>query len=291
MDKLIKETFKNLKLQILTFDKKSIYYKYNNNLCLFKVEEFKNLINLNKDLNNELKSSKYLFRGINKVKYSNFLIKNNLKNIFKKNIEKTCYIIVFRMNDKNRLENLLFVIKTALILFDNKLDIIIVEQDKEKKINNLGILDIKYLFNFKEGYFSRGKAFNFGLEYIKDKKYENVILGDADIPLEKNIFYLLPLLKKYPFINPYSGIYNTREDERKLLLTNQEISLNKEQILYHYTFSGGVILVNYEKFKEMNFFYEFSCYGNEDRIIDSYLDTNKIPVFNDNFIYIHLKAS
>jgi hypothetical protein len=212
-----------------------------------------------------------------------------------KYIEDTSYILVFRGYDKDRMENLILCLDQCKRIFGNLLEIIIINQDN-KHFNTQEINKLKKIYNLRfyndiyNGYFNRGRALNFGVKK-SDKKY--IICGDIDIPLRENIFYLLKQLDNYDFINPYHLIFSTNKNEKTLLI-NKQLNIEsllkdvpKSRLIGNYTFSGGILICNKERLKNLNYFKEFPHYGCEDRHFDVLLDINKEKCFNDNVVYVH----
>lgn len=211
-------------------------------------------------------------------------------------IENTSYILIFREINEDRIINLFLCLKECLRLFNGKLEIILVNQDKKpyniERTNYLKkkILKLKFYNDIYDGFFNRGRALNFGIKK-SNKKY--IICGDIDIPLRENIFYLLEKMKDYDFINPYHRIVNLNKIEKELLKnnkTNIELLLKdipKERKKGEYTFSGGVLICNKKRLEELNNFKEFPHYGCEDRHFDVVLDVKKEKCLNDNYVYIH----
>lgn len=209
--------------------------------------------------------------------------------------KKIAYIIPYKHNNKYRTKNLIYILNYTLSNF-NFLKIYLTEQGESQEINkNINIIKLlknkKLEYNFiksKNNDIDRGHIFNCTIKhFLKNEKI--LIMGDADIPLLHNIYKLLYLIEtnKFYFVSPYTYLSKLNKYNSYLAMTEKKYIMDKPGNIY--TFSGGILIVNREIFEKMGIWYEFNCYGNEDRaldvIIENYYENKK---YIDNFTYIHL---
>jgi len=91
------------------------------------------------------------------------------------------YIIAFRAENIERVDALIFVLKKLRGYFP-KLEILVVEQDSEPKLELDENLKVKHIFVFNSGLFNKSWAFNIA---VKNTQKPVFAFGDADIFLEK----------------------------------------------------------------------------------------------------------
>jgi len=126
------------------------------------------------------------------------------------------YIIGYR-HKPERLNNLKRVIEW-LSGFGG-IEIIIVEQDKHPKLEDLTLKGVKHIFTKSEMPYNRSWSFNVGLKYATSNV---VAFGDSDLIMDPNeMIEALNTLQKYDCVSPYKSVLD---------LTPQESGLHIDQL-------------------------------------------------------------
>ena len=128
-------------------------------------------------------------------------------------------IIAYR-HSEDRFKNLQLVLNW---LGSSSKDIIIVESDRDSKLDCL-----KKDFNFKHIFLNNDHPFNkswcFNVGY-KLADFENIVFGDADLIMNKEIFIeCVNLLNKYEVINPYRSVLDLTCEETKLYALEKNLA-------------------------------------------------------------------
>lgn len=191
------------------------------------------------------------------------------------------YIITFRKTTEKRLENL----KSVLSWLnshkkDRKFEIIIVEQDEQKKVN---FEDCKNIFIYNKGIYNKSWALNIG---AINSSSEILVFGDSDILMKWSDFgSALDNVKScWEAINPKGTI-----EYLKVSSFNPDIEQERELgTTTRANFSGGIVF-----FKKKSFFdllgwpEEFEGWGAEDSAMNCKIvkilqkfKTMKFPIFH-----------
>jgi len=130
---------------------------------------------------------------------------------------KYSYIITHRSSDNYRHINLLSIIKW-LEPFNDVIEIIVVEQDSEPKIEKYLPKNIKYIFAYNPGLFHKTWGFNIGANYSTTN---NLIFGDNDIILKRYEFkFYLDEVENNEFCTPYKYFVVKLNEHETINITN-----------------------------------------------------------------------
>jgi predicted glycosyltransferase involved in capsule biosynthesis len=196
---------------------------------------------------------------------------------------KFSYIIGFRKKDEKRFENLICVLDWLFKNKDETFEVIVVEQDSEKKCD-LKRYDCNHLFIHNDKSFNRGWGFNVG---ALNTNSDIFVFADCDIFLKWNC--LLNAIQHcdtyWDAIDPkgiiYDLIYQNYDLEKSL--QNGEFSIRSRV-----NFSGGICVIRKGAFFKINGWdEEFIGWGCEDDCmshkIGKMLDKSKrikFPIFH-----------
>lgn len=184
----------------------------------------------------------------------------------KNNREKMIsFIISYRQTDNYRKMNLDYLIQ-HLNSLDIEKEIIIVEQDCEKKY----VLPpgVKKIFIKNGGTFNKSLGYNIGAKY---SKYDLLFFNDSDVIMDKhNYFDCVKEMDEFDVVDPYRNIFYYSENK------SEEIRKSEFKFIPGYSkkylsgvISGGCFLIKKKTFNEVKGFDE-DCigYGYEDDIFD-----------------------
>jgi hypothetical protein len=205
-------------------------------------------------------------------------------------MEQTAFVIPYRKDCNARKQNLESVVSFARSNLGPNIDIAIVHQAANPIENHSTLLRHARIIELvNPGEFDRAWALNVYAKMHPERKY--IIFGDADIPLQDNVPSLLTMLQNewVDFISPYSQIASLDAPSTKLYKKCKGDVLSAESIRNQYTFSGGVLLMRSAALKDVNYMYEVSHYGYEDRFFDVWLEHLGRPVWVDGKTYVHFK--
>jgi hypothetical protein len=129
------------------------------------------------------------------------------------------YIIAYR-HSEDRFKNLQLVLDW---LGNSPRDIIIVESDRDSKLD---CLKNKYRFTHtflnNDHPFNKSWCFNVGYKLADT---ENIVFGDADLIMNKDIFLeCVNLLNEYEVINPYRSVLDLTSEETKYYALEKKTS-------------------------------------------------------------------
>lgn len=139
--------------------------------------------------------------------------KGEVKNEDSGKLPTIIYIIGHRSADDFRKNNLL---RTVNWLREVKklytaLEIVVVEQDKSRTVQDILPNDVHYIFAFNDSYYNRGWGFNIGFRQFETQG-DYFFFADNDIVLPiPNIVNLFTIANQYEAVNPYSHIFDTTE--------------------------------------------------------------------------------
>ena len=208
------------------------------------------------------------------------------------------YIIAYR-HSEDRFKNLQLVLEW---LGSSPRDIILVESDRDSKLDCL-----KKVFNFKHVFLNNNYPFNkswcFNVGY-KLADTENLIFGDADLIMDKEIFIdCVNLLNKYEVVNPYRSVVDLTCQETKLYaLEKQTIWLDSitrsgrgDSDNQKVPFCGGIIMFKKSCLEKIGGWMEdFWGWGAEDNA-QSYkvftLETNYFQCENKSYHLHHSRPT
>jgi predicted glycosyltransferase involved in capsule biosynthesis len=162
--------------------------------------------------------------------------------------KKIAYVIGHRSSEEYRDRNLnivinwLLKIKNKCLKLNIELLILVVEQDiiqKYKPPKN-----VEYILAYNDGYYNRGWGFNLGFRAFEYADY--FYFADNDIVLNNDdIMNVFTKSFKYEAVNPYSEIYNSKNEmiiDSSFNCGNFNInSTNIEEKRSHICFSGGIM--------------------------------------------------
>ena len=129
------------------------------------------------------------------------------------------YIIAYR-HSEDRFKNLQLVLEW---LGSSSKDIIIVESDRDSKLDCLKKdFHFKHIFLNNDHPFNKSWCFNVG---YKLANFENIVFGDADLIMNKEIFIeCVNLLNKYEVVNPYRSVLDLTHEETKLYALEKNLA-------------------------------------------------------------------
>lgn len=203
---------------------------------------------------------------------------------------QTAFVIPYRKDCNARKQNLESVVSFARSNLGPNIDIAIMHQAAKPIRNHSNLLRHARIIELvNPGEFDRAWALNVYAKMHPERKY--IIFGDADIPLQNNVPSLLTMLKNkwVDFISPYSQIASLDAPSTAQYKKCEAGVLSAESIHNQYTFSGGVLLMRTAALKDVNYMYEVSHYGYEDRFFDVWLEHLGRPVWVDGKTYVHFK--
>jgi glycosyltransferase involved in cell wall biosynthesis len=199
----------------------------------------------------------------------------------------------FDPDDPIRQENLEIVLNWIDKLFDDKFDILIIEQDSIPRLK-LSTLsgNFRHEFIYNPSLFNRGWGFNVAVERFCPDSIVVVFL-DTDILPNKNLTLCIKkCLEDYDVVSPYKNIYYSSESERRMIAKTLDVDFEKQTMALSnpVTISGGILIIKKELFRKIYGFEQYIGYGGEDRALDVTLlatvTPDKISISND--VYIHL---
>lgn len=211
------------------------------------------------------------------------------------------YIIGYRDDpkDNHRLNNLIILLSwlKRWIKFTKSMTIYIVEQDSKKHLDkqinlkNYHPLNIKYIFLYNPKEFNRGWLYNCCIRNHCQNK--TIVLADVDLIFSKQLFDLIHESNQglYNFISPYNKIWYTDLKEKKIFERTMNLKVPKKVISKAVTFTGGMLIINKDRYLELGGFEEFQGYGYEDRAFDIMIDNlepfDKIKVNCDTYVHLY----
>ena len=147
---------------------------------------------------------------------------------------------------------------------------ILIEQDTSNKINIpqdiIELLNLKIVFIKNPRNFNRGWGYN-----VVAKHYATtdiLIFCDSEIILNnpENINIAVDMCKNnHALISPYKYVHYTTPIEREVIMKGIEV---KHIVRGPVTISGGICVVNKEKYLKIGGYEEYQNYGGEDRVLD-----------------------
>ena len=122
------------------------------------------------------------------------------------------YLFTFIIAYKHRIDRL-NNLKRVLewILGYKGVEVIIVEQDRSKKLPTFSLTGFKYIFTKSELPFNKAWAFNVALKYATT---DVIVFGDCDIVMHPNdMINGLNKLKEFECVSPYNKVIDLEQNE------------------------------------------------------------------------------
>lgn len=227
----------------------------------------------------------------NKIKFSKpneLILKNN--HFFTKTVS---IIISYKESTDERKGNILKVISFISRLLSENIEMIIVEQDSESKIDWLDEMDnskyINHVFLKNDSIFNKGWGNNVGGMYAKG---EYLIFNDSDVLVSYQTYLdSINLLNDCDVINPYKHIYWLNELETSEFIPEEvNCKINLTRVLFTPTvITGGIFLIKKEVFIKIKGF-DVNSYGwgYQDYIFDEKIKKLDLNIKSIKSIAIHL---
>lgn len=159
-------------------------------------------------------------------------------------ISNISYIIAFRAANIERITALVFVLKKLRTYFPD-LEIIVIEQDSESKLDLDPKLNVKHFFTFNAGLFNKGWSFNFA---VKNTQKTVLAFGDADIFLDKKSY-----LNCFEAIKDFEAITPNMTEAINVVIPHDDTlqhEENNKRLLFN-AFAGGLIVITREGFEKI----------------------------------------
>lgn len=183
--------------------------------------------------------------------------------------------------EPQRLRNFTFLIKWLEHYYAGLFDILIVEQDSQKRVDfqALGLgKHARYEFIRNPGDYNRGWGYNVAVKHFcPDSKV--VVLMDTDVLTGANfVREVMDCHDKYDAISPYQNIYYTSEAESETVYASMRIDqlANPKRIKNPVTVAGGQLIIRRDVYLGLKGFEQYVGYGCEDRAFDVTL-FNHVP--------------
>lgn len=173
---------------------------------------------------------------------------------------KFSYVICYR-HQEDRFNNLMKTVNYLKSSFGNNIEIVLIEQDVEQKIEDISAFD-KYIFTYSDGLFNRSWAFNVGaLNCSSDK----IFFGDCDliIPI-KQMQSAVDLLDTHGCVSPYMNVIDLNPMESIDVNIDRWRSIQRAS-RYGINMTGGVVGFTIAAFlKIAGWCEDFEGWGGED---------------------------
>ena len=205
---------------------------------------------------------------------------------------KISIIISYRESGEDRKSNLKRLLNYLSWLLTNDIEIILVEQDNESKIDWLKEIkkyeQINHIFVKNDGIFNKGWGYNIG---VKESKGEYLLFNDSDVFIKLPSYnFALSQLNRFDVINPYKMIYYLDEENtNRFINANYNFNIiNSNKPTSVFVITGGIFMMKKEKFLSIKGFDE-DCYGygHEDDILDIKIKKTGMSVQTINDVAIH----
>lgn len=145
-------------------------------------------------------------------------------------------------------------------------EIILVEQDRKPKIQNIPLKGVKYYFIKSELPFNKALTFNVGLKYATTNI---IVFGDSDIIMDPQDFSnAVMMLKDFECVSPYNRVIDLKQEEIGWTLEQMK-SINRpgrgETDIQKICLCGGIIAYRKDAIQKIGGFCEnFIGWGAED---------------------------
>lgn len=186
-------------------------------------------------------------------------------------VDDISYIICYRESSAERRQALQFVLKRLRASFPS-IELLIVEQDAEQKLELDDGLNVRHLFIYNSGLFNRSWAFNCAAKHTEKGI---LVFADVDIFLEKDGY-----LKCFEATEHFEAITPNKVEISNVAIsdnTDDAVQLiNKREL---YSFAGGMLVVTRDAFDKIGGWDErFEGWGGEDDAMS-------------HVIYTHLRST
>lgn len=185
------------------------------------------------------------------------------------NFADICYIICYREESEERKQALKYVLRRIRKDFP-LMEILIVEQDTEKKLHIDDALNVRHLFIYNPDLFNRSWAFNCGVNNSTKDVY---VFADADIFLEKEGYIqCFEAMQRFEAVTPNkTNISNVEIDYEG---DGQIHFLNDRRL---HSFAGGMLILTKAAFDKIGGWDErFEGWGGEDDAMSHVIFSNLI---------------
>jgi len=182
-------------------------------------------------------------------------------------------IISYKESYEDRKRNLRKILNFFSKYLCDDIEMIIVEQDIESKVNWLHEINnyehIKHIFLKNDGIFNKGWGYNVG---AKSARHDNLLFNDSDVLVSAQTYHIaIKLLEDYDVVNPYKYLYWLNEPETIEFASQDHIDnmiLNRK-IFSPSVITGGIYLIKRKRFLEIKGYDENSYgWGFQDYIFD-----------------------
>ena len=171
------------------------------------------------------------------------------------------YIISYRESTPDRRKTLLFVTRWLHRAFP-QLNITIVEQDTQPKLETSVPEYCHYLFLYNPGLFNRGWSNNVGGAATANPY---LIFGDADVFMDKSAY-----LQSFEYLQDFEAV-----DPKKNYVWGvddvdvESLGFSNHAIRYGNTFGGGIFLIQRKAYESIGTWDEtFERWGGEDNVME-----------------------
>lgn len=196
--------------------------------------------------------------------------------------------------DTSRLENLNFLLKWIDRFYGDLFDVLIVEQDSKPTQNIRDIIPghYQYEFIFNPYAYNRGWLYNVAVKNFSNAKV--VAFCDTDIlPGSNFVDCVIDCYSEFDAISPNRNLYYSTQQEKDDVVSSGSygsLQISEMSLKNPTTLSGGMLIVNRERFIEIGGFEQYVGYGCEDRALDVTMLELLSPerVRMDSYAYFHM---
>jgi len=198
-----------------------------------------------------------------------------------------------RADEPSRLDNLRFLMGWLDRYYGPAFELLLVEQDKQPTEDLHEKLPgrFRYEFLYNPAPYNRGWLYNVAVKHFTDAPVVGFI--DTDILPGSNFLQcVIDCYRDFDVVSPNRNLYYSTDDQKnKLYETGHygEITVTMEGLRNPTSLSGGMLVVNRQKFIDIAGFEQYVGYGCEDRALDvtmfALLPMDRIRM--DSFAYFH----
>ena len=171
-----------------------------------------------------------------------------------------------------RKRNLQFICEHYLSLLP-EIEILVIEQDLKSKIQNEISKNVKHIFLKNNFVYNKSWAINIG---VKLAKYENLVIADDDILIQRNTFIKsIYLLNLFESVNPFGKLFDLSIKTSNLLIENKEVDLSKcDNYRRNINYASALFLIRKKAFNYIGGCEEeFEGWGGEDDVLSLKIET------------------
>lgn len=183
-------------------------------------------------------------------------------------------VIGFRFGDDtdtSRQDNMRHLVKSLQSTYPGAFDILLVEQDKERRLQNDETFDTcRYEFLYNPNAYNRGWLYNVAAKHFTDSQVIGFLDTDV-IPGSNFLQCVLDCYEKFDVISPNRSLYYATEaqtNEFRKTGKYGHFPVTQESIKNPTTLAGGMLVVNRNAFLSIGGFEQYVGYGCEDRALD-----------------------